>query len=321
MLARSIAALLGITACALTAREACAQFYPGRTIEIIVPYAPGGSTDLIARTLGQHLQQQLGQSVIVVNRPGASGTVGVLSAARSKPDGYTLLLGLATELVIVPLASKTPRYTLGDFESIALTGQTTMALIGSPRFQARDFNGALEEIRQSPGKFNFGGGPGSPQHIGGEWLKQSLKLDINYIPYRGGAQAVNDVYGGHLDLFFAGIAASKSLIDAGSIRAFATTGSSRAAALPNLPTLHELGLRDFELSTWSMLLAPKGTPAEIVALLRKETLAALDDPKVREVLSGQGIEPQSNQGMDGFVAKERDKFGRLVRDLGITMEQ
>ncbi len=145
-------------------------------------------------------------------------------------------------------------------------------------------------------------------------------LNVMHIPYRGGGQAVADVVGGHIDMFYAGLAAAKGAIDSGSVKALAVTGDARSAALPNVPTFKELGIKDFELASWNVLLAPKGTPADIVTLLRQETVRALADPKVREMYVTQGVEPSQTQDVKAFLARERDAFGRVVRELGITMD-
>src|SRR6266508_74822 len=209
--------------------------YPNRTIENVVAYGAGGSTDLVARTIAQRFQERLGQSVGVLNQAG--------------------------------------------------------------------------------------GGVASPPHVMGAWFSRLNKLDVVHVPYRGGAQAVADVIGGHVDLFFAGLAAAKAAIDSGSVKAFAVTGNVRSSALPNVPTFKEAGVADFELASWNVLLAPKGTPSDILQFLRQETAVALNDPKVREIFAAQGVESSSTQDVRAFLAQERAGFGRVVRDLGITIDQ
>jgi tripartite-type tricarboxylate transporter receptor subunit TctC len=294
--------------------------YPSRTIEIVVAYGGGGSTDLVARALAQKFQERLGQPVVVLNKPGGSGVIGATLAARAAPDGHTLYVGYTSETVVVPQLSKSARYSIDDFEPIAVTGLVPLVLITSKSIRARSLQELIAELSAAPGKFTFGGGLASPPHIMAAWFNRLNKLDVVHVPYRGGGQAVADVIGGHIDMFYAGLAAAKGAIDSGAVKAFAVTGDARSAALPDVPTFKEAGVADFELASWNVLLAPKGTPAEVLALLRQETLFALGDPKVRELYAAQGVDASPTQDVKAFLARERANFGRVVRDLGITME-
>jgi tripartite-type tricarboxylate transporter receptor subunit TctC len=294
--------------------------YPSRTIEIVVAYGPGGSTDLVARALAQKFQDRLGQSVVVLNKPGGSGTIGASVAARAAPDGYTLYVGYTSETVVVPQLSKGVKYSIDDFEPIAVTGLVPLVLIASKNVRATNLGELIEELRAAPGKFTYGGGIASPPHVMGAWFNRLNNLTVTHVPYRGGGQAVADVIGGHIDMFYAGLAAAKGAIDSGAVKAFAVTGDARSPALPNVPTFKEAGVKDFDLASWNVLLAPKGTPADVLSLLRRETALALDDPKVRELYLAQGVEVSPSQDVKAFLAKERDNFGRVVRSLGITME-
>ena len=308
-------------ALAFAASAANAQTpYPTRNIEIIVAYGAGGSTDFVARTIGQKLQERWSQSVVVLNRPGGAGTIGVTTAARAAPDGYTLFIGYTSELVIAPQVNKTIKYSVDDFEPIAITGIVPVVLIVSKNVKADNLKDLLEEIRQSPGKYTFSGGTGSPSHILGSWLNRLKGLEARHIPNRDGAQSVGDVVGGHADMFYAGTSVAKPAIDSGLVKAIAITGV-RSSALPSIPTFGEAGLADFELASWNVLLAPKSTPADVIATLRKEVLAILQDPQVRATLSAQGVEASTTQDVRGFLAGEREKFGRVLREVGITIGQ
>jgi tripartite-type tricarboxylate transporter receptor subunit TctC len=300
---------------------ALAAGYPSRTVEIVVPYGPGGSTDLIARTLAQRLQERLGQPFVVINKPGASGTIGVTSVARAAADGYTLLVSFTTDLVVTPHMSKAAKYSIADFAPIAVTGDVPLVMIGAQRLQSTNLQELLGEIRRAPGKYTYGGGLGSPSHISGAWMNRVAGLDVVHVPYKGGAQAVGDVIGGHIDMFYAGLAAAKGAIDAGSVKAFAQTGAARSTALPNVPTFREAGLPEFDVGSWNVLLAPKGTPREIVALLKSEVATALGNAQLRDLLKVQGVEPPRSNDPAQFLADEEQKFGRLVRETGVTMEQ
>jgi tripartite-type tricarboxylate transporter receptor subunit TctC len=316
------ARFLGVLlASAVTAVWAEPPRYPSRTIEIVVAYGPGGSTDMVARVLAQKFQERLGQSVVVLNKPGGSGTIGAMVAARANPDGYTLYEGYTSETVVVPRLMKGARYSIDDFEPVAVTGLVPLVLVVAKRVRANTLQELIAELAAAPGKYTYGGGIASPPHIIAAWFNRLNKLDVTHIPYRGGGQGVADVVGGHIDMFYGGVAAAKAAIDSGAVKALAVTGDARSSALPNVPTFKEAGMTDFELASWNVLLAPKGTPAEVLALLRQETMRALADPKVRELYVAQGVELSPTQDVRAFLAKERDNFGRVVRDLGITMDQ
>jgi tripartite-type tricarboxylate transporter receptor subunit TctC len=307
---------------ALTCASAPAQQYPSRTVEVIVAYGPGGSTDIVARAVAQKLSEQTGQSFVILNRPGASGTIGIQTALRAKPDGYTIFVGYTSETVVGPQIAKHLTYSaIDDFEPVAVTGLVPVVLMASKNFKANTLQEFIAEVRANPGKYSFGGGAGSPPHIMGAWMNKLRDLNVAHIPYRGGAQGVNDVIGGHLDMFYGGVAVGKAAIDGGSVKALAVTGATRSAALPNVPTFREAGVPEFDLASWTVMLAPKDTPAEIVAKLRSETLRALSEPKMREALALQGVEPSDTQDVRAFLTRERDAFGRAVRTLGITMGQ
>jgi putative tricarboxylic transport membrane protein len=316
--------LMRLTAVGLIAvgvvAPAQAQRYPSKTIEIVVSYAAGGSTDLVARAIAQKLQERLGQSVVVLNKPGGGATIGATLAARANPDGHTLYAGFTTEVAVVPQISKNVKYSLDDFEPIAVTGIIPVVLIASRNMRATTLPDLIEEVRRAPGKYTYGGGPGSPSHIMGAWLNKIRNLDVPHIPYRGGAQGISDVSGGHIDMFYGGVSAVKGAVDGNLVKPIALVGDTRSSALPNVPTFKEAGVADFDLDSWTVLLAPKGTPAEIIALLKQETMTALSDPKVRATLSSQGVEPSQTQDVKAFLAREREKFGRIVRELGITID-
>ena len=318
-LARS--ATIGAVVAAATLAAAQGTRYPSRTIEIVVAYGAGGSTDLVARALAQKFQDRLGQSVVVLNKPGGSGTIGATVAARANPDGYTLYVGYTSETVVVPQLSKNAKYSIEDFEPIAVTGLVPLVLITSKNVRAGNLRELIEELRAQPGKFTYGGGIASPPHVMGAWFNRLNNLNVVHVPYRGGGQAVADVVGGHIDMFYAGLAAAKAAIDSGAVKAFAVTGDARSTALPGVPTFKEAGVKDFELASWNVLLAPRGTPADVLALLRQETVLALADPRIRELYVAQGVEASPTQDVKAFLARERDNFGRVVRDLGITMDQ
>ena len=310
---------------ALVASLACAGIasaapYPTRNVEIIVSYGAGGSTDFVARVVAQKLAERLGQPFVILNRPGASGTIGINLAMRASPDGHTLYVGYTSETVVVPQISKKQNSsTADDFEPIAVTGLVPVVLMVSKNVKADNLQDLLAEIRANPGKYTYGGSVGSPPHVMGAWMNKLRGLNVQHIPYRGGAQGVNDLIGGHLDMFYGGVAVGMPAIASGTVKAIAVTGDTRSQALPNVPTFKEAGVPEFDLASWTVMLAPKGTPANIIALLKRETLLALNEPSTREALAKQGVEPSANQDVRAFLSSEREKFGRAVRELGITM--
>ena len=225
------AALAIMITWAATLAPAQTARYPSRTIEIVVAYGPGGSTDLVARALAQKFQDRLGQSVVVLNKAGGSGTVGAALAARANPDGHTLYVGYTSETVIVPPLVKNAKYSIDDFEPIAITGLVPLVLITSKNIRANTVRELIEELRAAPGKFTFGGGIASPPHVMGAWFNRLNNLTVTHVPYRGGGQAVGDVIGGHIDMFYAGLAAAKGAIDSGAVKPLAVTGDARSPAL------------------------------------------------------------------------------------------
>jgi tripartite-type tricarboxylate transporter receptor subunit TctC len=321
-MAKQLWRLLGVAFTSVLLSPALAAPYPTHNVEIIVSYGAGGSTDFVARAVAQKLSEKLGQPFVILNRPGASGTIGITQAMHAAPDGYTLYVGYTSESAVVPQISKTAKYSVvDDFEPIAITGIVPVVLIVSKNVKADNLKDFIAEVRANPGKYTYGGSVGSPPHVMGAWMNKLKDLDVRHIPYRGGAQGVTDVIGGHLDMFYGGVAVAKSAIDGGSVKALAVTGDTRSSALPDVPTFKEAGVPEFDLASWTVMLAPKGTPADIVGLLRKETLAAIADPATSAALGRQGVEPSATQNVRAFLESERDKFGRAVRELNITMGQ
>ena len=282
--------------------------YPSRTIEIVVAYGPGGSTDLVARALAQKFQDRLGQSVVVLNKAGGSGTVGAALAARANPDGHTLYVGYTSETVIVPPLVKNAKYSIDDFEPIAITGLVPLVLITSKNIRANTVRELIEELRAAPGKFTFGGGIASPPHVMGAWFNRLNNLTVTHVPYRGGGQAVADVIGGHIDMFYAGLAAAKGAIDSGAVKPLAVTGDARSPALPNVPTFKEAGVTDFDLVSWNVLLAPKGTPArDPCAPAPGDRACARRSQSPRALCNtGRGSEPEP--GREGFPRQGARQF-------------
>jgi len=304
---------------ALLATHAVADDYPAGRVDIVVPYGPGGTGDVIARQLARKLEEHFGKPFIILNKPGAAGTLGATQVSRAAPDGYTLLLGYTSEIAIEPFLNASS-YTPKSFEPIAIAGETPLLLIGRKNLSATNISALIELVRAKPGDFTFASaGFGSPAHIAGELFNRDSKLSVRHIPYKGGADAVSAVLGGHVDMYFTGLPPAMSLVRNGNIHAYAVTGAHRSKALPEVPTMVESGFSDFSLSGWFALLAPAGTPSSVLDKLRQATAGALSDPAVQEVLNKNGVEiyPDPTGRVRQFVDGESAKYQNLIATLGL----
>jgi tripartite-type tricarboxylate transporter receptor subunit TctC len=295
------------------------DIYPSRRVEIIVPYGPGGTGDVIARQLAKKFGDQLGEPFVVLNKPGAAGTLGATYVARAQPDGYTLLLGYTSEIAIEPFL-KSIGYDSTNFEPIAIAGETPLLLIGRKTLPADNMQELLSIIRTKPDAFTYASaGYGSPAHIASELLNRDAKITVRHIPFKGGAEAVAAVLGAQVDVYFTGMPPAVPLVQNGNIKAFALTGERRSKALPDVPTMAESGFSNFELSGWFSLFAPKRTPPDILVRLRTAAADALADISVQQALNKNGVEidPEPTKGVDRFIAAESRKYRKLIDELGI----
>ena len=306
------------------ASAALSQSYPTRPVQIVVAYAPGGGVDLTARLFAEQLEGKLGQRFVIVNRPGALGTVGAASVARAPADGHTLLLGYSSEIAIAPYLVSTP-YSAQDFVPVVMAGETPLVLIGRRDLPPDNLAGLIGLFRSKPDDFTYGStGPGSPANIAGELFKHQAKVQLRHLPYKGGgSQAVTDIAGGHVDIFFSGMPTAVALIRAGRIKAYALTGSLRSPALPDVPTMTEAGFPEFGLTAWFALFAPKGTSAEAIERLRSALVDSLKGKESQEVLAKAGIIPRPLSGaqLQRFVDDESSKYRRHIKDLGIAIDK
>ncbi|MGB3070583.1 MAG: tripartite tricarboxylate transporter substrate binding protein [Ottowia sp.] len=316
------AAVLATVSLASPAQEAAP--YLSAPVRIIVPFQAGGLTDILARSIAQHASQRLGQQFIVENKPGASGNIGADFVAKSKPDGYTLLMGsIGTNAVNVHLFSRMPYDTLKDFAPIGLVASGTLMLVANPAVPVTDMKSLLAYARAHPGKLTYAsGGAGASQHLAGELLKTMAKVDIRHIPYKGVAQGVTDVVAGQVDMTF-DLATVAPHIRAGKLRPIAVANGKRSAAFPGVPTIAEAGVPGYEASAWYGLFAPAGTPPAVISKLNAEMVSALADPALRQRLDALGAEPSgsSPEELARFVRSEYDKWGRVVQEAGIRLDQ
>ena len=301
-----------------------AQDYPAKTIRIIVPYTPGGTADLLARTMGQKMAAGLGQQIIIDNRPGAGGNIGADLAAKSAPDGYTILLGtVATHAINPNLYPNMPYDANKDFAPIILIATLPNLLVVNPSTPVKNVKELIALAKAKPGELAFASaGNGTSQHLSGELFKKMTGTDMIHIPYKGSAPAVTDLIGGQVQLMFDNISSSLPHVRAGKLRALAVTGPRRSPVLPDLPTVSEAGVPGFSITSWFALFAPAGTPAKILIRLNKEAAKAIASKDLQQQWMGQGLEPAGGTAdqLADFRRVEAIKWEKIVRDSGARVE-
>ncbi|HET7671873.1 MAG TPA: tripartite tricarboxylate transporter substrate binding protein [Burkholderiales bacterium] len=315
---------LTLAAAALAAAPAglAAQGWPARPVHLIVPYAPGGPVDLSARLIAPKLQQALGQPVVVENKPGAGGNIGADYVAKSAPDGYTLVVGaIATHAINPALYPKLPYDPVRDFQHVALLVQVPNVLVVNNELAARSVPELITLLKAKPGRLDFASGStGSTGHLAGELFKQMTGTYMVHIPYKGAAPAVVDLLAGRVHLMFDNLASALPNIQSGKLRALAVTTVSRSAFLPELPSLHESGLKGFDMTTWWGLMAPARTPPAVVDRLAGEVAKALPELGDRWRTMGSEIPSMSPRQFTAFVERERKLYAALVKRSGATVD-
>lgn len=314
------AAILASTCCGL----ASADTYPSKPIRWVVAYPAGGGSDALARAVGTQLSTQLGQPVLIENKPGGATVIGAESVAKSPGDGYTVFTADNGTLVFNTALFKKLSYDpQKDFTSIGMMARFPLLLAVNPNAGYADAKSLLNAVQANPGKISFASsGIGSPHHLAMEMLKARNKLDIVHIAYRGGAPAVQDVVGGQLPVMVADLATSMQMIKAGKLKPLATFSKSRLAALPDVPTLMELGYTDMEAVAWQGLVVPSSTPPDVVGKISKELQKVLQSETVRTQLTAMGIEPTPSDAvaMQKHWSQENAFWPRLIRERGITLD-
>ncbi len=293
--------------------------YPTRPIRLIVPYAPGGGVDIVARALAQELTRRLGQQVIVDNRTGAGGNIGSDVVAKATPDGYTLLIASPANAVNPSLYSKMPFNPARDLAPVALIATTPAVLLASPALPVKTVKEFVALAKAKPGTLNFGsGGSGTTEHLAGEMLNVQAGINLQHVPYKGGAAVLPDLISGQISIFFVNQPFALPYIKAGTVKALGVASDERSAALPDVPTLAEAGFADFRVSVWYGIMAPAGTPKEIVARLNREIVAALASPDMRERLLAMSLKPLPGTPADfaAFFAGEMTRWARVVKASG-----
>ena len=303
---RLLAAIFAVTSAALASTAGWAQDYPTRPVKIIVPFAVGGPADVYARFLGARLQEAMGQPFVIENRPGAGAVVGTDAAAKSAPDGYTLLLMSNTHTVNETLLPNKPYALLRDFVPVAPINYSDLMLVVNPAVPANSLPELIALAKAQPGKLNYASsGPGTPYHMAGELFKSMAGLDIVHVPYKESSGARTGVMGGQVEMMFDAVTTMNEQVKGGKVRALATSGKTRSSVTPNVPTLSEAGVPGYEAVIWLGLVAPKGTPPAVVNRLNVEITKIVGRPEVRAEWAKQGA-----TGM----AMPPDEFARYVAD-------
>ena len=298
------------------------ESYPSRPVKMIVPVAAGGGTDFTARTLAEKLGVALGQPVVVENRPGASGSLGVQQAAAASPDGYTLVMPI-TSFPLNPSLRQLPFDTIKDFAPVVLAGTLPLVLVVNPDVPAKSVAELIALARSKPRGSNFANsGNGTTAHLAGELFNRMAGTQMVSVNYKGGGPAVSDLLGGHVQVYFSTIPSVVQHIQAGKLRALAVTGKERSPEMPDIPTVAESGLPDFEVTAWFGIFAPAQTPQPVVARLNAELVKILAMADVREKLANHGVEPGggSPESLGRFLVSEVAKWGDVVREAGIRTE-
>lgn len=303
---------------------ACAKpIYPAHFITLIVPFVAGGSSDAIARAVARGLEKEIGQSIVVENRGGGSGSIGTADVATATPDGYTILLGHTTGLAVLPSLRTNLNYVVSrDFAPITLLGATPQVLVVHPSV-AKTFDAFVKRVKAEPGALNYAsGGIATPPHLAGELFKQQAQVDIVHIPFNGSPAATTALLGGHVHALFQNIDSIMPLIRAGEVTALAVSGQSRSPYLQDVPTFEELGVSGLVNKSWFCLVAPSKTPPDVLEFLQKKTRAVVESKEFREFLGSQLVEPMpaGPEALLSFLNEENQRWARVLKKAAIKAE-
>ncbi|WP_246657991.1 Bug family tripartite tricarboxylate transporter substrate binding protein [Afipia massiliensis] len=308
----------------MAASTVLADDFPSRTIKIIVPAAAGGPTHITAQMLAEKMQASLGHPVIVEPKPGAGNNLGAEFVARSAPDGYTLLFATTgTHAINQTLFKKLPFDPIKDFEPVSLVVQYPLMLVVALDLPVKSVKELIDYAKKNPGKLNrASGGMGTSMHLSGELFVKQANIEAPHIPYKGSAPALNDLMGGHVQLMFDSMITTMPLVEGDKLRALAVTGKKRSPLLPNVPTIAESGLPDYEATGWTGIVVPAGTPRDVVMKLNRSIVEAIKSPAVQEAFRKQAADPvgSSPEEFTAFIRKETDKWGATIRAAGISAD-
>lgn len=301
-----------------------AQGYPNKPLRFIVPYPPGGSTDIAARIIAPKFSERLGQPVIVDNRPGGGGIVGVDTIAKAAPDGYTIGFGPSGLLTLsVTLTPNLPYNPITDLAPITMAVKNPLILVANPSFSAKDVGELIALARAKPGQFSFGSsGTGTAMHLAGVLLTKMAGIELVHIPYKGSGPAANDLVGGQIPLAIIDVASTRSFIKAGKIKPLGTMGPARSQLVPDIPTITESGLPGFVAQSWFGIIAPARTPPEIVTRLNSHLVAVLESSDIRERLLTAGVEPSpsSPEEFSEVIRSEISNWAKVIKDAKIQVD-
>lgn len=318
--------LLGaaLTMCALFAAPGqAASDFPNRPVSVLVPFSPGGGTDISARLLATKLSQTTGQSFIVENRPGAAGQIAADAVARARPDGYTLLFANSGMLAINPWLYKLTSDPEKAFAPVSMFSDLPFVLVVSPNVKARTVAELIAQAKAEPSTLTFASsGSGGAPHLAGEIFQEAAGVQLMHVPYKGGGPAMTDLMAGHVDMLFASVLETGSHVKSGKLRALAVTGAQRSPTLPDVPTLDELGLKNAQTQSWTAVLAPAGNSKEVVEKLAAWVREAADAPDVRETLQAQGAVAHGStpQDLSRIAGEDRARYGDIIKARNLKVE-
>ncbi len=321
-IARLLFALAVLSICAFPANKASA-FYPDRIIRIVVPFAPGGGTDVIARALAQEMTKDLGASIIIENKPGAGTIIGTQAVATSEPDGYTLLMGTFANAVNPSLNPKLPYDQHRDFAAVALIARSFNIVVVNPKSSIRSIADLIAAARADPDRLTYGTyGNGTSAHLAGELFKDMARVKMTAVPYKGAAPAITDLIGGQTDVIFTTVASAASLIAGGQLRALAVTSAERSPAFPDLPTVAEAGVPGYAAEAWYGVFAPAKTPPDVIDRLNKSAAKAVQSEAFGKLSVNEGLVliARPPQEFDRYFRGEEERWHKVIQDAGIKIE-
>jgi tripartite-type tricarboxylate transporter receptor subunit TctC len=297
--------------------------YPEKTIRIVVPFAPGGGTDVIARTLAQEMAKDLGVTIIIENKPGAGTIIGTQTVATSEPDGYTLLMGTFANAVNPSLNSKLPYDPHRDFAAVALIARSFNIVVVNPESPIKSIAGLVAAAKSDPDKLSYGTyGTGTSAHLAGELFKNMARVNLTTVPYKGAAPAITDLLGGQIQVMFTTVASAASLIAAGQLRALAVTSAERSPAFPELPTVAEAGVPGYAAESWYGLYAPAKTPGDVIDRLNKSAARAVQSAAFKRLGVNEGLVMVASEPaeLDRYVRGEEERWRKVIHDANIRIE-
>lgn len=321
--AAPLAALALALAVPVTARAEDPSAYPTRPVRMVVPFAPGGTTDIFARLMADRLSKSLGQQVVVDNKPGAGGNIGADFVAKSDPDGYTLLLAAAGFMSVNPWVYPNLSYNPAEFTPLTLLVKAPLLLVVNPNLPVKDIKEFVAYVKANPGKVNIGnGGNGTAQHMGGVYLAGEAGLNVAHVPYKGSAPATTDLLAGVTDAQFDNMVTLVPYVKQGKLKALAVSSLARSSALPEVPTIAEVVLPGFETGTWYGIVGPAGMPAPVADKIAAELRRIVAMPEVKEKLAGMGLESDGTSGAQygAFIKSELAKYEKIVKASGLKIQ-